>query len=144
MPRDPFHMPKSRRAVNVKKSLPGFTLAEFLVSFTLVTLLITGMTQLNIHALLIKRNADLNLRTAELASSLLEYFKSLPYESEELKEGLKAETFQEEGSLEAFRREWRVDNISPSLKRIEVKCYSEKHPLKKARLVLLISRELGF
>jgi Tfp pilus assembly protein PilV len=122
----------------------GFTLVEFLVSFTLVTLLITGMVQLTIHSLLVKRNADLNLKTAELASSLLEYFKSLPYESEELKEGLKSETFQEKGSREAFRQKWRVEHISPNLKRIEVECFSEKHPLKKTRLVLYLSKELGF
>ncbi len=123
---------------------PGFTLVEFLVSFTLVTLLLTGTVQLTIHSLLVKRNADLNLKTAELAISLLEYFKSLPYESEELKEGFQSEIFQEEGSLEAFRQEWRVENISPNLKRIEVECYSEKHPLKKIRLVLYLSKELGF
>jgi Tfp pilus assembly protein PilV len=122
----------------------GFTLVEFLVSFTLVTLLLTGTVQLTIHSLLVKRNADINLKTVELASSLLEYFKSLPYESEELKEGLQSETFREEGSLETFRQEWRVGNISPNLKRIEVECYSEKHPLKKIRLVLYLSKELGF
>ncbi|MBA7697779.1 hypothetical protein ES703_106449 [subsurface metagenome] len=37
---------------------PGFTLVEFLVSFTLVTLLITGTVQITIHTLFIKRNAD--------------------------------------------------------------------------------------
>ena len=122
----------------------GFTLVEFLVSFTIVTLLLTATAQLTIHSLLIKRNADINLKTAELASSFLECIKSLPYESEELKEGLKSETIQEEGSLEAFRQEWKVENISPNLKRIEVECYSEKHPFKKTRLVLFLSRELGF
>ncbi len=122
----------------------GFTLVEFLVSFTLVTLLITGMVQLTIHSLLVKRNADLNLKTSELASSLLEYFKSLPYESKELEEGLQSKTIREDGSLEVFRQEWRVENIFSNLKRIEVECFSEKHPLKKARLVLYISKELGF
>jgi Tfp pilus assembly protein PilV len=123
---------------------PGFTLVEFLVSFTLVMLLLTGTVQLTIHSLLVKRNADLNLKTAELASSLLEYFKSLPYESEELKEGRWSDTFQEEDSLETFRQEWKVENISPTLKSIEVECFSEKHPLKKIRLVLYLSKELGF
>ncbi len=128
----------------LQKNHQGFTLVEFLVSFTLVMLLLTGTVQLTIHSLLVKRNADINLKTAELASSLLEYFKSLPYESEELEEGLKSKTFREEGSAETFREEWRVENISPNLKKIEVECYSEKHPLKKIRLVLYLSRELGF
>ncbi len=127
-----------------QKNHTGFTLVEFLVSFTLVMLLLTGMVQLTIHSLLVKRNADINLKTVELTSSLLEYFKSLPYESEELKEGFQSEIFQEKGSLEAYRQEWRVENISPNLKKIEVECYSEKHPLKKIRLVLYLSKELGF
>ncbi len=63
----------------------GFTLVEVLVSFALVFILITGTAQLTIHSLLVKRRADCNLRTAELASSKLEYLKSLPYESDELK-----------------------------------------------------------
>ncbi len=122
----------------------GFTLVEFLVSFTLVTLLITGTVQLTIHSLLVKRNADLNMKTAELASSFLEYIKSLPYENDELKEGSSEESIKEDGSLEIFRRKWEVKDVSPNLKRIEVECFSEKHPLKKARLVLYISKELGF
>ena len=134
----------TKNPIKAQTRHPGFTLVEFLVSFTLVTLLLTGTIQLTIHSLLIKRNADLNLKTSELASSLLEYFKSLPYESEELKEGLKTETIQDEGSQEEFRREWRVVTLSPTLKRIEVECFSEKHPLKKTRLVLYLSKELGF
>jgi len=127
-----------------QKNHPGFTLVEFLVSFTLVMLLLTGTVQLTIHSLLVKRNADINLKTAELSSSFLEYIKSLPYESEELKEGLKSETFQGEGSLEVFQQEWRVENISPNLKRIEVECFSENRRFKKTRLVLYLSKELGF
>ncbi len=143
-PKDKMKRTSLIKSATHQKKHPGFTLVEFLVSFTLVMLLLTGTTQLTIHSLLTKRNADLNLKTAELASSLLEYFKSLPYESEELKEGLKSETVQEEDSLETFRQEWRVENISPNLKKIEVECYSEKHPLKKIRLVLYLSKELGF
>ena len=63
------------------KNQRGFTLVEVLVSFALVFILITGTAQLTIHSLLVKRRADGNLRTAELASSKLEYLKSLPYES---------------------------------------------------------------
>ena len=122
----------------------GFTLVEFLISFTLVTLLITGTVQLTIHSLLIKRNADLNMKTAELASSFLEYIKSLPYESDELEEGSSEESIKEDGSREIFRRKWEVKDVSPNLKRIEVECFSEKHPLKKTRLVLYLSKELGF
>ncbi len=117
---------------------------EFLVSFTLVTLLITGTAQITIHTLFIKRNADLNMKTAELASSFLEYIKSLPYDSDMLEEGSGEESIQEEGSLETFIRQWNVTDIAPNLKRIEVECFSENRRFKKTRLVLYISKDLGF
>ena len=122
----------------------GFTLVEFLVSLTLVTFLLTGTVQLTIYSLLVKRNADLNLKITEHASSLFEHFKSLPYESEELKEGLVAETIKEEDSFETFIRKWKIEEISPRLKEIELEVTSEKYSQKKIRLVLYISRELGF
>ncbi len=122
----------------------GFTLVEFLVSFTLVTMLLTGTVQLTIHSLLVKRNAELNLKIAEHASALCEYFKSLPYESEELQEGLISETLKEKDSSETFIRKWKIEEISPHLKEIELEVISEKHSQKKIRLVLYISRELGF
>jgi len=123
---------------------PGFTLVEFLISFTLVTLLLTGTAQLTIHTLLIKRNADLNMKTAELASSFLEYLKSLPYESDVLKEGSSEDSIKEDCSPEKFHRKWTVKNIAPNMKRIEVECFSENRSFKKTRLVLYLSKELGF
>lgn len=122
----------------------GFTLVEFLISFALVTFLIVGTAQLTLHSLLIKRRADCNLASAELASSKLEYLKSLPYESYELKEGHQAESVRGEGLLETFRQEWRIQDISSNMKRIEIESYSENLPQKKIRLVLFLSRELGF
>lgn len=117
---------------------------EFLVSLTLVTFLLTGTVQLTIYSLLVKRNAELNFKIAEHASSLFEHFKSLHYESEELKEGLVAETIKEEDSFETFIRKWKIEEISPHLKEIELEVTSEKYSQKKIRLVLYISRELGF
>ncbi len=122
----------------------GFTLVEFLISLTLVTLLLTGTVQLTIYSLLVKRNADLNLKITEHASFLFEHFKSFPYESEELKEGQVVETIKEEGSFETFIRKWKIEEISPHLKEIELEVTSEKYSQKKIRLVLYISRELGF
>jgi Tfp pilus assembly protein PilE len=122
----------------------GFTLVEFLISFTLVTLLLTGTVQLAIYALLVKRNAELNFKIAEQASSLLEYFKSLPYESEALKDCSIEEAIKEEDSSETFIRKWKIEEISHHLKKIELEVTSEKYSQKKIRLVLYISRELGF
>jgi type II secretory pathway component PulJ len=122
----------------------GFTLVEFLISFTLVTLLLTGTVQLTIHSLLVKRHAELNLKIAELASYLCEHFKSLPYESDELKEGFVSETVKDKDSAETFIRKWKIEEISPRMKEIELEVTSEKHSQKKIRLVLYVSRALGF
>jgi len=106
--------------------------------------LITGTAQLTIHSLLVKRRADCNLRTAELASSKLEYLKSLPYESDELKQGFQMESVRGEGLLETFWREWRIQDVSSSMKRVEIEIFSETYPQKKVRMVLFLSRDLGF
>jgi prepilin-type N-terminal cleavage/methylation domain-containing protein len=122
----------------------GFTLVELLVSFALVFILITGTAQLTIHSLLVKRRADNNLRTAELASSKLEYLKSLPYESDELKEGFQVESVRGEGLLEIFWREWRIQDISSNMKKVEIEIFSKTYPQKKLRMALFISEHVGF
>ena len=127
-----------------EKNLPGFTLVELLISFALITFLISGTAQLTMHSLFAKRRADYNLRSAELAASKLEYFKSLAYESDELKEGIQTETIKEEGTQQINLIEWRIQDTSLNMKRIEMEIYLKKYPQKKIRVVLLLSRELGF
>ena len=122
----------------------GFGLLEFLISFSLLTFLITATAQVIIHSFFVKRRAEINLKIAELSSIKLEHFKSLPYESEELKEGRRSEFLKAEDSQEIFLREWRILDISSSLKRIEIEVFSKSNPQKEARLVLFISKELGF
>ncbi len=122
----------------------GFTLVEVLVSFALVFILITGTAQLTMHSLFVKRRADGNLRTAELASSKLEYFKSLPYENDELKEGFQIESVRGGSLLETFWREWRIQDISSSMKRVEIEIFSENHSQRRLKIVLFLSRDLGF
>lgn len=132
------------RTKYVKKNQQGFTLLELLISFVIVILLITGTAQLTMHSLLIQKRADWNLRTAVLASSKLEYLKSLPYESDELKEALHTESIIEEGSLNTYQREWRIEDISLNMKKIEIECFAQSCPPKKIRMILFLSRELGF
>lgn len=122
----------------------GFSLVELLISSAIVLFLIVGTAQLALHSLVVKRRADCNLKTAELASSKLEYLKSLPYESDELKEGLQTETLRGEGPFDIFRREWKIQDISWNMKRVEIESFSESYPQKKTRMVLFLSRELGF
>lgn len=127
-----------------KMNLPGFTLVELLISFALITFLISGTAQLAMHSLLAKRRADYNLRSAELAASELEYLKSLEHESDELKEGIYTKTIKEKGTQQIFLIEWRIQVISLSMKRIEMESYFKNYPQKKTRVALLLSRELGF
>ncbi len=122
----------------------GFTLIELLISFAIVVILVMGAAQLTIHSLLVKRRSDLSMTSAEMASSKLEYLKGLPYESDELGEGFSVERLQDDSRDEFYQRIWRIKDVSPHLKRIEMECYSESYPKKGVRLVLFFSRELGF
>lgn len=117
---------------------------ELLISFSIVTFLLLGTAQLALHSIIANRRADQSLKSAELASSKLEYFKSLPYESEELEEGSQAESLERKESREIFLREWDIEAVSPNMKKIEMESFSENYPHKKTRLVLFLSRELGF
>jgi len=127
-----------------KTNLPGFTLVELLIAFALITFLISGTAQLTMHSLLAKRRADYNLRCAELAASKLEYFKSLAYEGDELKEGVQTEIIKEEGTQQTFLMEWKIQNTSLNMKRIEMEIYFKNYPQKKTQIILLLSKELGF
>jgi Tfp pilus assembly protein PilV len=127
-----------------KMNQPGFTLVELLISFALITFLISGTAQLAMHSLLAKRRADQNLMSAELTASKLEYFKSLAYESDELKEGTRTEAVKVESTLQIYLITWRIQDTSLGMKKIEIESHLKKHPQKKTRVVLLLSREFGF
>jgi len=127
----------------IKRREQGFTLLELLISFALVILLIAATAQLAIHSLFIHKSADCNWRTTELASSKLEYLKSLPYESEELKEAVLTESI-EESSFNTYQREWRIEEVASNMKKIEIKCFSRSCPSKNIKLILFLCRELGF
>ncbi len=133
-----------KSTIYIKKNQQGFTLLELLISSVLVILLITGTAQLTIHSLFVQKRADCDLRSAELASSKLEYLKSLPYESEELKGANYTEAITEENSLNTYQREWRIEDIAPNLKKIEIQCFAQSCPQKKTRIALFLCRELGF
>lgn len=122
---------------------PGFSLIEFLISLSLFTIVIMSTAQIIIYSFLVKRQADTNLRLAELATLKLEYFKSLPHESPELAEGQGIDSFKGSGK-EIFHREWEICEISSSLKMIKIEIFSKSNPQKKARLALFLSKELGF
>jgi hypothetical protein len=122
----------------------GFSLIEVLISFALVTFLLLGTAGLAVHSLVVKKRAEDNLKMVELASSKLEYFKTLPFESSELEEGFRIERITEKNSHEIFERRWKIEEIRDGMKRIEIEVFPENNPQKRVKVALLISRELGF
>jgi len=54
------------------------------------------------------------------------------------------ESVRGEGLLETFWREWRIQDISSNMKRVEIEIFSENYPRKKLRMVLFLSKDLGF
>jgi Tfp pilus assembly protein PilV len=128
--------------ISMKKQ--GFSLLEFLISFTLLIFVITATAQVIIHSLFAKRQAEINSKIAELAALKLEYFKSLPYESSELSPGQQSESLQDHTSQKIYTRSWKIQDISSNLKKVEMEVSSQIRTQKKTRLVLFISRELGF
>lgn len=133
-----------QKIMNFYFSRKGFSLIELTISSCIVIFLCLGMAQIVSHSLLIKRRSDSRVLSAELASSKLEYFKSLYYESDELKKGTGKEIQYIQSHPEPFYLSWTIQEIPWHLKRIEVECYSENFPQNKAQLILILSRDLRF
>ncbi len=127
-----------------KKSSLGFGFIEILISFVITFLLILGTTQLTILSLLSKRNSDLRFTISEHLFSKLESFKSLSYEESVLEEGTYDEYTKDLTGGAAFIWNWHIYSISTNLTGIEMGCYPENHPEKEIRLIVYISRDLGF
>lgn len=122
----------------------GFSLVDVLVSFTVTAALVFGLAQLTLHAVHTKRQSDLRLRAAELASEKLEYLRSSFYEHRTLKEGSGQEEVRPDGRAEAFISRWDITVETPQLRKIEVECYARNLVQRKTRLVLFVHRGLGF
>jgi prepilin-type N-terminal cleavage/methylation domain-containing protein len=127
-----------------KNGQDGFTLLELLISFSLVAILLLGAAQLTLYSVQIKRTSDCILESAELASEKLEYLKSLPFECEELQEQIAMESIESQKRSDLFLREYRIHDISTSIKKIEVECFSSSLVRRKVGLLLLYSKALGF
>jgi prepilin-type N-terminal cleavage/methylation domain-containing protein len=127
-----------------EKKESGFSMIELLVAMSITSIFILGTAQLILHSIHLKRKSDCLVRAAELASAALENFKSLPHDSTELEDHKFEETIQDERSNHLFIRDWTIQRVTPSLKKIEVNCFAENHPRKRMRALLYLSRELGF
>jgi Tfp pilus assembly protein PilV len=127
-----------------EKKKDGFSMIDLLIAMSITSVLILGTAQMTLHSFHLKHKSDCLVRAAELASTALEHFKSLPFESTELEEIDYEESIPDERSDHLFLRGWTIRSASASLKRIEMECYAKNHPRKKMRAVLFLSRELGF
>jgi prepilin-type N-terminal cleavage/methylation domain-containing protein len=127
-----------------EKKRSGFSMIELLIAMSITSILILGTAQLTLHSIHLKRKSDCLVRAAELASTTLEHFKSLPYDSMALEDAEYDESIEDERSNHLFFRGWTIQRVSASLKRIEVDCFAKNYPRKKMRAALFISRELGF
>lgn len=123
---------------------PGFTLIEVLVSSSLIMFLLLSITQLILYSLLVKNRTDWGRISSELASSKLEYFKSLSFENQELQEGTTEERLKEKNTHKIFKIKWKIKDLNESLKKVEIVCYPDSALSKKVELILYISKELGF
>lgn len=129
--------------VENEEKCKGFSFIEVLLAMALISFLLAGTAELVIRSISLRKKAEVNLELAALASSKLEFLKSLPYESSELQ----ATSYNEilEGRFpEVYLREWIIEDISSNLKRIGLTVYPENHPEKTLRISLYLSKELGF
>lgn len=127
----------------INRKTQGFSLIELLISMTLMTFLIMGTAQLICHSLLVKCKSDCSMRAAELACAKLEQLRSLIFTSPGQEE-LQSEIFRDVKLNQTFIREWNSFDISPDMKKIEMSCFAQNHPRKKMRVILILTRELGF
>lgn len=128
----------------MKKIPAGFSMIELLVSFTIITLLIIGITELVIYSMRIKYRGDSNIQSAELAAAKLEFLKSLPFDSTGLNDGSTTESVLGEDQHKIFWRTWVVHKLSSHTKKIEMTCFFTNHMEKQTRIILFISKKLGF
>jgi prepilin-type N-terminal cleavage/methylation domain-containing protein len=123
---------------------PGFSLIEMLISSALILFLFSGAAQLIMSSLVAKRNAEFHLAAASLATSKLEYFKSLPFENPVLIKGEYFETARIGFSKEVFRSEWNIGDIDEGMKKVVIKISRQSDPRKRVVFMLLLCRELEF
>jgi len=127
-----------------KKKTQGFSFIEILISFVITFLLILGTAQLTMLSLLSKRNSDLRFTISERLFTKLESFKSLSYGESVLEEGTYDECTKDLTTGATYIWNWHIYSISTNLSGIEMGCYPENYPEKEIRLILYISRDLGF
>lgn len=122
----------------------GFGLVEILISSALLMFLIGGTAQLLVVSLRAKANADFAFAAARCASARLERYKSIPFDSPELRPGVSSPAVEDAAFRAGLESELRVEELTPAAKKIVLVISGRNFPLKEQTYCLLLVRELGF
>ncbi|MBN1273185.1 MAG: prepilin-type N-terminal cleavage/methylation domain-containing protein [Candidatus Aminicenantes bacterium] len=140
-------MPKKQTARNKQHRdrrgrCKGITFIELLVSFALMTVFILGMTELIIYSLSIHDKAGFHIKSQELATTKLEYLKSLPFDHVELEEHKEQEVIVV--NEKKYLVSWTIQNEAEGLKRVDLECSAASLSSRKTEISIYISKGLGF
>ena len=131
-----------KRELNMREK--GFSLIEVLISLFIFSFTLISLLNLVTTCFLIKRKSETNFLSSKIIMEKFEYLKSVPFESEILKQGI----YEEEVVLQSYRktyiRRWKILDLSENLKRIEIQVWHKNQSAKKTEFVLYISKNLGF
>jgi len=123
---------------------PGFGLIETLITLGLSVFFVTGTGQLLIQSLRLQQKFESDLSTARLASTSIERLRSLPFENEALRAGDYEDSVTDAASGRRFHRRWRVEDITPEVKQVDMEVSSDNSRFRSLHLLLRVSRGLGF
>jgi len=123
---------------------PGFTLLETLIASALTIIFITGIVQALILALDVNRRCRAEEAALETAVSALESLKSRPFGHSLLEERSWSEEIPSTVLPVNILQNFRIVDLSPSLKRIEIECRIPEWNAFPIRAAVVVSKELGF
>ncbi len=122
----------------------GFTLVETLLASCLTLLMIVGTAQLMARSLAAQNRADFNFRASVLASSKLEYLKSLAFDSHDLVAGLHQELIADGVTRQVYLVESNITETGESAKTVVLRISPQNRPHWEAVFCLILSKELEF
>jgi Tfp pilus assembly protein PilV len=123
---------------------PGFGLIETLITLGLSVFFVTGTGQLLVQSLRLQQKSESDLSTARLASTSIERLRALPFENEALRAGDYEDSVTDVTSGRWFHRRWRVEDITPEVKQVDMEVSSDNSRFRSLHLLLRVSRSLGF
>ncbi len=121
----------------------GFSLIETLTAMALAIILVLGTAELLAYSLKAKKKGDLASGLAQASKVRLETLKAGPFDGPGLEPGAYSAAVVDEISLEPLIQDWTVE-VEDQMKKVFLVTRSRDYPESELRLVLYISRALGF